>query len=782
MADARTPTSLEDQAPSKSPTLAETLPSEAVLDALKMILGASLNEVLTSVARLIEAHSEGMLCSIFLLDEDGLHLRYAVAANVSEAYRAATDGVCIGPNVGSCGAAAYLRQPVFIADMLSHPNWERFRNTVLQSGLRAAWSTPILSHDGKVLGTFCMYYREVRHPGPSEIQLLDYAGRIAGIAIEHERSQLALTMAFEKIKKSEAQLREILDAIAQLIVVLHPDGTLRYANQAVLDYTGLSFEDAMAPNFRARLLHPEDVARLQDERRDALSRGLPFENEQRALGKDGKYRWFLTRYNPLHDEDGNILRWYVTGTDIEDRKQAEVELRQTLDAATQHLSVLRADGSHLYINRCSLDFLGISLEEWRKLDIRELVHPDDAERVARERLQALSSGSQLEIEMRLRRHDGEYRWLFLHYKPLKDQLGRITRWVVPAIDIDDRKKAEERTRNENLALREQIDRDSMFEDIVGSSEALGKVLHQVAKVAPSDSTVLILGETGTGKELIARAIHKRSKRAQQAFIGVNCAAIPPSLIASELFGYEKGAFTGATQRRLGRFESANGGTIFLDEVGDLPPEIQIALLRVLQEREIERVGGNKPIPVDVRVLGATHRDLNALVAEGKFRQDLLYRLNVVPIEMPSLRERAADIPLLVEYFIDRFGKKTGKKFKAIDKKTLKLFQAYGWPGNIRELQNVIERAVILNDGDIFFVDDTWLKQEPPHVACPTVPLGGSLLSQEKGMIEAALAESHGRVSGPAGAAAKLALPAQTLDAKIKRLGINKFRFKVPRAG
>jgi formate hydrogenlyase transcriptional activator len=782
MADARTPTSLEDQAPSKSPTLAETLPSEAVLDALKMILGASLNEVLTSVTHLIEAHSVGMLCSIFLLDEDGLHLRYAVAANVSEAYRAATDGVCIGPNVGSCGAAAYLRQPVFIADMLSHPNWERFRNTVLQSGLRAAWSTPILSHDGKVLGTFCMYYREVRHPGPSEIQLLDYAGRIAGIAIEHERSQLALTMAFEKIKKSEAQLREILDAIAQLIVVLHPDGTLRYANQAVLDYTGLSFEDAMAPNFRARLLHPEDVARLQDERRDALSRGLPFENEQRALGKDGKYRWFLTRYNPLHDEDRNILRWYVTGTDIEDRKQAEVELRQTLDAATQHLSVLRADGSHLYINRCSLDFLGISLEEWQKLDIRELVHPDDAERVALEKLQALSSGSQLEIEMRLRRHDGEYRWLLLHYKPLKDQLGRITRWVVPAIDIDDRKKAEERTRNENLALREQIDRDSMFEDIVGSSEALGKVLHQVAKVAPSDSTVLILGETGTGKELIARAIHKRSKRAQQAFIGVNCAAIPPSLIASELFGYEKGAFTGATQRRLGRFESANGGTIFLDEVGDLPPEIQIALLRVLQEREIERVGGNKPIPVDVRVLGATHRDLNALVAEGKFRQDLLYRLNVVPIEMPSLRERAADIPMLVEYFIDRFGKKVGRNFRTIDKKTLRLFQAYGWPGNIRELQNVIERAVILNEGDTFSVDESWLKQDPPRVASPTVALGGALLSQEKEMIEAALAESHGRVSGPAGAAAKLALPAQTLDAKIKRLGINKFRFKVARAG
>ena len=346
--------------------------------------------------------------------------------------------------------------------------------------------------------------------------------------------------------------------------------------------------------------------------------------------------------------------------------------------------------------------------------------------------------------------DGKYRWFLIRYNPLLDEQETLIRWYATGTDIDDRKQAEERTRNENLALREQIDRDSMFEDIVGSSEALRKVLRQVDKVAPSDSTVLILGETGTGKELIARAIHKRSKRAERAFIGVNCAAIPPSLIASELFGHEKGAFTGATQRRLGRFESANGGTIFLDEIGDLPPEIQIALLRVLQEREIERVGSNKPISIDVRVLAATHRDLDALVAEGKFRQDLLYRLNVVPIEMPSLRERAADIPLLVEYFIDRFGKKAGKKFRTIDKKTLKLFQAYDWPGNVRELQNVIERAVILSDGDVFSVDETWLKREPPQVASRAAALNGALHRQEKEMIEAALAESHGpnlRASG-----------------------------------
>ena len=330
---------------------------------------------------------------------------------------------------------------------------------------------------------------------------------------------------------------------------------------------------------------------------------------------------------------------------------------------------------------------------------------------------------------------------------------------------------------ENLALKEEIDHASMFENIVGSSEELGRVLHQVTKVAPSDSTVLILGETGTGKELIARAIHKRSKRADRLFIGVNCAAIPPSLVASELFGHEKGAFTGATERRLGRFEAATGGTIFLDEIGDLSPEIQVALLRVLQEREIERVGSNKPIPVDVRVIAATHHDLNALVAEGRFREDLLYRLNVVPIEMPPLRDRLGDIPLLVAYFVDRFGKRAGKKFKTIDKKSMKVVQAYAWPGNVRELQNVIERAVILSDSDTLSVDETSLKRRTPQVASPRLALNGALLRQEKEMIETALCAAGGIVGGPTGAAAKLGIPRETLNSKIRKLGINRHLFK-----
>jgi formate hydrogenlyase transcriptional activator len=318
----------------------------------------------------------------------------------------------------------------------------------------------------------------------------------------------------------------------------------------------------------------------------------------------------------------------------------------------------------------------------------------------------------------------------------------------------------------------------MFEDIVGSCKPMRQVLKQVEKVAPSDSTVLILGETGTGKELIARALHRRSKRANRAFVRVNCAAIPQSLIASELFGHEKGAFTGALQRRVGRFEAADGGTLFLDEIGDLPMETQIALLRVLQEREFERVGSNHPISVDVRLIAATNRDLTAAVAAGAFRQDLFYRLNVVPIAVPPLRERAEDIPSLVEYFVARFAKGAGKKIRRIDKGTLSLLRAYNWPGNIRELQNVVERAVILAETDAFVVVESWLKRDPAE-SLPSRQRLSVLADREVEMIEAALAESRGRISGPSGAAAKLGIPRQTLESKIRRLGIDKYGQKPP---
>jgi len=306
---------------------------------------------------------------------------------------------------------------------------------------------------------------------------------------------------------------------------------------------------------------------------------------------------------------------------------------------------------------------------------------------------------------------------------------------------------------------------------------LQAVLSQVAKVAPTDSTVLITGETGTGKELIARAIHKRSQRSSRAFVSVNCAAIPQDLIASELFGHEKGAFTGATQRRLGRFEAADGGTIFLDEIGELPAETQVALLRVLQEREFQRVGGNESLRTNVRVVTATNRKLEAAIAEGRFREDLFYRLNVFPLEVPPLRERKEDIPLLIQYFVDRYATKAGKRITSIAKRSLEHLQSYTWPGNIRELQNVIERSVIVCDSENLSVDESWLGKRPTAADSTAQRLSERLTSQEKEMIEAALAASKGRVSGPSGAAARLGIPQSTLDSKIKSLKINKHQFR-----
>jgi formate hydrogenlyase transcriptional activator len=720
--------------------------------------------------------------------------------------------------------------------------------------------------------------------------------------------------------RQESELLDVqllVDSIPALIHTARPDGHLDYFNKPWLEYLGVTLDKVSGWNWTA-FVHPEDVEGIVGKWRACLATGEIFEYETRVLRANGEYRWMFHRKVPLRDANGNIVKWYGSSLDIDERKTAEellrrntkdlqrsefflaegqrlahmgswafdpdgfyywspelyrmhgldpaskppsvqeylervhphdrqsiadlikgilekasafdatkrvvcpngevryircvgvpvvenqslkkyvgsaldvtehelltqdlrrreAELRQMLDLTPQYLGVLGADGSPIYANRASLDYLGISLEEWRQRGgIGDEVHPDDVERLIANRERA--SGSPYELELRVRKGDGSFRWILSRFSPLYDEKGQITRWYTASTDIDDRKRIEEKLQQENVALREEIAKVSMFEEIVGTSPALKAVLSRISKVARSDSTVLITGGTGTGKELVARAIHRRSDRVSRPFVSVNCAAIPRDLVASELFGHEKGAFTGATQQRLGRFELANGGTIFLDEVGELPAETQIALLRVLQEHEFERVGGSRRIRADVRVIAATNRDLHAAISAGSFRSDLFYRLNVFPIEIPSLRERQEDIPLLVEYFIDRFARKIGKNIKRVSKKTLELLQSYPWPGNIRELQNVIERSVILCETEIFSIDESWLPQQPLLAVepKPQTELPHRLLAQERNMIEAALKETRGRVSGPKGAAVKLGIPRSTLESKIKSLKIDRNRFK-----
>jgi PAS domain S-box-containing protein len=531
-------------------------------------------------------------------------------------------------------------------------------------------------------------------------------------------------------------------------------------------------------------IHPEDRILVQQTIENATHQRTGFDMEFRLLRRDDSVKYLQVVVQALEHASGE-LEFVGAVTDItaakkaeEKIRQSEKEARQLLDLSPLHITELGPDGARLYTNRASLDYFSITLEEWQDADLQQVLHPQDAEIVTKDLPGKLQSGSPFEYEARLKRMDGQYRWFHYRLNPMSDEQGRITRWYAAGTDIDDRKIAEQKLQEENVALREEIDKASMFEEIVGGSAPLKKVLSRISKVAPTSSSVLITGETGTGKELVARAIHRRSPRCSHTFVSVNCAVIPRDLIASELFGHEKGAFTGATQRRLGRFELAEKGTIFLDEVGELQAETQIALLRVLQEREFERIGGTGSMKTDVRVVAATNRDLEAAIDAGTFRSDLYYRLNVFPIEMPTLRERKEDIPLLVAYFLNRYARKAGRHFTAVDKKSLDMLQSYAWPGNIRELQNVIERSVIVSETQTLSVDESWLSRRP---SSPDPSIQPSLFNrspaEEKAAIEAALRECGGRVYGPSGAAAKLSIPRSTLETKIRALKINKHRFK-----
>ncbi|MGB7854087.1 MAG: sigma 54-interacting transcriptional regulator, partial [Candidatus Sulfotelmatobacter sp.] len=622
----------------------------------------------------------------------------------------------------------------------------------------------------EILGVLATFNRECLCQ--QDFSWLEIFANQVAVAITNARAFEQIRRGENELRESETKYRSLVDLSPAAILVLSNDGKFVSANPAGLRLLKCSVSELEQISI-LDTYSKEDLARYPTP--PEKIRGGLFRFERTFVGKDGGQVPVEVSLSPTF-----LGGRQAVVQDISERKRAEEavrqhakELQQVIDVAPLHMFLWEADGTGSYGNLTSADYFG-TIPPKAPMEFLDVVtHPEDVGQLKEGIRSAMASGESFSMEARMRRHDGEYRWFVYEIRPLRNEADQITRWCGTRIDIDDRKRKGERAEKENLALREEIDKASMFEEIVGASPALQAVLARVSKVAKSDTTVLITGETGTGKELIARAIHKRSPRASRAFVSVNCAAIPRDLIASELFGHEKGAFTGALQRRLGRFELAEGGTIFLDEIGELNAETQVTLLRVLQEREFERVGGTTPIRANVRVIAATHRDLPASIAAGTFRSDLYYRINVFPIEVPPLRKRKEDIRLLVGYFIDRYASKSGKKIMSIDKRTMESLQSYPWPGNIRELQNVIERSVIVSDTDEFAIDESWLSHESGSVR----PLAEDLEDQERERIEAALRRCKGRVSGPTGAAVALSMPASTLDSKIKALKIDKRRYQ-----
>jgi formate hydrogenlyase transcriptional activator len=592
---------------------------------------------------------------------------------------------------------------------------------------------------------------------------------------------------------SEERHRLVVETANDAVISLDESGAILLANPATTRVFG--YDPAELIGKPLTILMPEFLRKLHEAGfKRYLATGQRHINwqgtELTGLRKNGKEFPVEVSFGELIKDGHRVFTGFLR--DITERKraeekirQSEKELRQLLDFTPQHVTVLGPDRRRLYNNHAALDYHGLTLEEWQTADPDRLFHPQDWERITREVYSKFLSGSSLDIEVRLRRRDGQYRWFLIRYNPTLDEQGRPTRWYAAATDIEDRKQAEQRLQNENVALREEIDRSSMFEEIVGRSPALQAVIARVSKVAPTDSAVLITGETGTGKELIARAIHKRSRRSARVFVSVNCGAISAGLVESELFGHVKGAFTGAIANRDGRFKVADGGTILLDEVGDLPPETQMKLLRVLQEHEFEPIGCNKTVKVDVRLIAATNRNLEEDVRAGKFRSDLLYRLNVFPIRVPPLRERREDVPLLVAFLLQKFSQKLGKSVTQVLEGTMRSLVEYSWPGNVRELQNILERAVILSTNNVLALDREFsLGVDDARAPAATEALrpitsgassgaGASLRDAERRHIEAALAAANWVIEGEKGAARMLDVHPNTLRSRMKRLNIQR---------
>jgi len=740
---------------------------------------------------------------------------------------------------GPTGTALRTGKPAWAKNIREEKSFAPWRDRAIAHGYASSLALPLAS-DANIFGVLSLYSAETDQFNENTFErYVELADNLA-FGISTIRTREDRKKSDEALRRSEAYLAEgqRLSHTGSWAWNVARQENVYWSDE---QYRIFGFDPTSDPSTYSaafRRIHPDDQMKFQARLDEALAEKRDFEIEFRIILPDGTMRHIQTVGHPVLNAAGEVEELVGTGMDVTRQKRAEallsaekrmfekiaagVELKEVLgslcDAMEEQthnlisiLMVMDPDGKRLWpvAGRCAP-------KEWiaaiNPLPIgpnaascgtaaflkRQVIAADIANDPVwtTHREVALANNLRACWSQPLVSKDQEILGTLAMYypaprKPVSDDLElleRAARVAQIAIErdrsqaalqkaFDEIKALKDKLYEENLALREEVDQASMFEEIIGTSPALQEVLSRVAKVAPSDSTVLITGETGTGKELVARAIHKRSQRSGRAFVSVNCAAIPSSLIASELFGHEKGAFTGALQRRIGRFELAEGGTLFLDEVGELPAETQVALLRVLQEREFERVGSSQPISSNVRVIAATNRNLGAAVAAGTFRSDLFYRLNVFPIDVPPLRRRPEDIPLLVNYFIGRYSEKVAKKITGIEKRSLDLLSSYSWPGNIRELQNVIERSVILSETGVFAVDESWFAAQPAAPDGSSASLSKRILEQEREMIETALAISNGRVSGTAGAAAKLGVPASTLESKIKTLGIKKAKFK-----
>jgi formate hydrogenlyase transcriptional activator len=604
------------------------LSSESVLKILRLILaGAPLEEVLTIIAQLVESRGDGTLCTIWLPSDYERQL-YCAAAPSLPGFITHVGSMLIGPKGGSCGTAVYRREPVYVTDILHDPVWDHYRHLLLPFGIRAVWSRPLFTSDGKVLGTFAIHYREVRSPSPADLQLIENASHIAGIAIERHRNE-------ERLRLERDRLRLLLEITNSMTSKLDMRRLVETLSTDLLrvtrcDFCALLLPDAAGAQLRVTILY-------NPEGRNAIRDGATVPLKGSTSGKA-----FLTAKSQHIDRLEDLRNDPETFGSSEGRPFFEQVMAEGLKSACE-VPLIGRKGVVGVLGAFNRSESAFSQEEFAFLD-----------QVSREVAIAVENALDFERAMEERGHEKKQR----------------------------------------LYLEEEIRAD--FSEIVGESAALKDALHLVSVVAPTDSSVLILGETGTGKELIARAIHQLGGRRDRAFVKLNCAAIPLGLLESELFGHEKGAFTGAIAQKTGRFELANQGTLFLDEVGDIPLELQAKLLRVLQEQEFERLGSNRTRKVDVRVIAATHRDLPAMVKQAAFRDDLYYRLKVFPINIPALRERTEDIPKLVRHFTALYAQRMNKKIDTIPSETMEALMRYRWPGNVRELRNFIERAVILS--------------------------------------------------------------------------------------